>query len=80
MQPSGEGFKEGLQPSLFPILQIYAALKSSFVAILPGLLRSSTIPSQMNQMIWLKPKTPINRSVNPGIMEMMPSVLTNKLK
>ena len=30
---SGEGFREGLQPSLSPILQIYAALKSSFVAV-----------------------------------------------
>jgi len=27
---SGEGFREGLQPSLSPIVQIYAALKSSF--------------------------------------------------
>jgi len=25
---SGEGFREGLQPSLSPIVQIYAALKS----------------------------------------------------
>ena len=30
---SGEGFREGLQPSLSPIVQIYAALKSSFVAV-----------------------------------------------
>jgi len=29
----GEGYGEGLQPSLSPILQIYAALKSSFVAV-----------------------------------------------
>ena len=28
-----EGFREGLQPSLSSILQIYAALKSSFVAV-----------------------------------------------
>jgi len=25
---SGEGVREGLQPSLFPIVQIYAVLKS----------------------------------------------------
>jgi hypothetical protein len=31
---SGEGFREGLQPSLSPTVQIYAALKSSFVAVL----------------------------------------------
>jgi hypothetical protein len=31
---SGEGFWEGLQPSLYPIVQIYAALKTSFVAVL----------------------------------------------
>ena len=30
---SREGFGEGLQPSLSPILQIYDALKSSFVAV-----------------------------------------------
>ena len=30
---SGEGFREGLQPSLSLILQIYAALNSSFVAV-----------------------------------------------
>ena len=29
----GEGFREGLQPSLFPVLQIYATLKNSFVAV-----------------------------------------------
>ena len=34
MELSGEGFREGLQPSLSPILQIYDALKSSFVAVL----------------------------------------------
>ena len=28
MVRSGEGFREGLQPSLSPIVQIYAALKS----------------------------------------------------
>ena len=33
IQLSGEGSREGLQPSLSPILQIYAALKSSFVAV-----------------------------------------------
>ena len=33
MVVSGEGFKEGLQPSLSPILQIYDALKSLFVAV-----------------------------------------------
>jgi len=31
---SGEGFWEGLQPSLSPKVQIYAALKTSFVAVL----------------------------------------------
>ena len=33
MELSGEGFREGLQPSLSPIVQIYAALKSSFVSV-----------------------------------------------
>ena len=28
---SGEGFREGVQPSLSPIVQIYGAIKSSFV-------------------------------------------------
>jgi hypothetical protein len=37
MVVSGEGFREGLQPSLSPILQIYAALKSSFVAVFAAL-------------------------------------------
>jgi hypothetical protein len=53
------------------------ANSSGFYAVLPGLLRSSTIPSQTNQMIWLKPKTPV-RSVNPGKMEMMLTAPTNK--
>jgi hypothetical protein len=33
LQMSEEGFWEGLQPSLSPIKQNYAALKSSFVAV-----------------------------------------------
>ena len=37
MDLSGEGFREGLQPSLSPIVQIYAALKSSFVAVFADL-------------------------------------------
>ena len=31
---SGEGVREGLQPSLSPKVQIYAAFKTSFVAVL----------------------------------------------
>ena len=34
---SGEGFREGLQPSLSPIVQIYAALNGSFVSVFPDL-------------------------------------------
>ena len=37
MQLSGEGFREGLLPSLSPVKQIYAALKSSFVSVFPDL-------------------------------------------
>ena len=33
MYLSEEGFREGLQPSLSLIVQIYAALKSSFVSV-----------------------------------------------
>ncbi len=32
IQMSGESFREGLQPSLSPVLQAYDALKSAFVA------------------------------------------------
>ena len=53
------------------------ANSSGFYAVLIGLLRSSTIPSQTNQMIWLKPKTPVIRSVKPGISEMMPTAPAN---
>ena len=33
MVVSGEVFREGLQPSLSPVVQIYTVLKSSFVAV-----------------------------------------------
>ena len=33
MVVSWEGFREGLQPSLNPVVQIYTVLKSSFVAV-----------------------------------------------
>jgi hypothetical protein len=38
MNLSGDGFREVLQPSLSPILMIYAALNSSFVSIFPDLV------------------------------------------
>ncbi len=37
---SGEGVREGLQPSISLIVQIYAAFKTSFVAVLATSLNS----------------------------------------